>query len=610
LEVATGDRIEEYLGLIAGHYELAEEGEKAVAYLLRAGDRARLAYASQEAIGYYRRALALLDQLGKQEQAARTLMKLGLTYHAVLDFQQARQAYDEGFARWQRAGEMKPTVMPPPAPHALRVPRLDPPTLDPTKAEGTTSGVVICPLFSGLVDLSPEMNVVPEVAHSWKVLEGGRKYIFHLRDDMYWSDGKAVTAGDFEYAWKRILDPATESPVATLLYGIKQAQAFHQAEAGRDEVGVEALDDATLVVELEEPTSYFLSLLTHRATYPIPRHVVEQHGEAWTELDNMVTNGPFCLESWQRGHSMVLVRNPAYHGRFSGNVQRVELSFFSSKEWSKVLDMYEAGELDMLDLLDLQPRERDRARQTHAGEYVTAPLLSTLYVVFDVSRPPFDDVRVRRAFILAADRERLANVVWKGYYSAASGGFVPAGMPGHSAGIGLPYDPEQARQLLAEAGYADGRDFPAVDALMALHQVSEYLQTQWLENLGLEISWQTMEVGAFIDKVDKDPPHLLLFAWGADYPDPDNFLRVCPARDRAHWQDQRYNSLVEEAWHITDQRERLAMYQQADRLLVEEAAIMPLLYQRMHLLVKPWVSKYPTTAIRVWFWKDVIIEPH
>jgi oligopeptide transport system substrate-binding protein len=613
LEVAAGERIGEYLGLIAGHYELADEGEKAAAYMLRAGDRARLAYANQEAIGYYRRALGLLEEQGEQEQAARTLMKLGLTYHAAFDFQQARQAYDESFALWQRAGELEPAGAPRPAPHALRVPWTDPSTLDPAMAEDTTSGAIVRQLFSGLVDLSPETNVVPEVAQSWEVLEGGHKYIFHLRDDVRWSDGTLVTAGDFEYAWKRFLDPATGTPDADLLYDVKGAKPFHQGKVSNpDTVGVQALNDLTLVVELEEPTGYFLSLLTYRATYPVPRHVVETHGEAWTEVGNMVTNGPFRLEAWQRGQSIVLVRSPLYHGRFRGNVQRVELSLFSSAEWSDALAMYEADGLDVVELVDLPPLERDRARQEYAEQYVSVPLLFTVYMGFTVSRSPFDDPRVRRAFVLAADRERLASVVWKGYYSPAIGGFVPAGMPGHSEAIGLPYDPEQARQLLAEAGYPGGRGFPVVDALVFRRRVpeAEYLQAQWRENLGLEIRWKAMELGLLINSLDREPPHLCLLGWVADYPDPDNFLRVCPASSRSGWRNKVYERLVEEARRITDQEERVKLYQQADRILVEEAVMVPLLYRRSHLLVKPWVSKYPTSALSEWFWKDVIIEPN
>jgi len=458
------------------------------------------------------------------------------------------------------------------------------------------------------------------VARSWEVLEGGRKYVFHLRDDVRWSDGAPVTARDFAYAWKRVLDPATGSRNAMLLYDVKGVRAFHQGacpepaegEAGRRDVGVRALDDVTLAVELEEPTSYFLHMLALFVTYPVPRHVVEAYGEAWTKVGNIVTNGPFRLEAWQRGESMVLVRNPEYHGRFRGNVQRVELSFIADP--SARLELYEANRLDILDLRwVLPPLERDHARQRHAGEYVSAPQLTTSYVGFNVSRPPFDDLRVRRAFVLATDRERLADV-WRGYYFPATGGFVPAGMPGHSAGIGLPYDPEQARQLLAEAGYPGGRGFPVVDALVSVtrSRVSEYLQAQWRENLGLEIMWKTMGGRPLVNRLDREPPHLFLLAWVAYYPDPDNFLRVCPAWcNNAQWGNKVYNRLVEKARRITDQEERMKLYGQADRILVEEAAIMPLFYSRHDLLVKPWVSRYPLSAIGPWFWgKDVIIEPH
>ncbi|NIO68072.1 MAG: hypothetical protein GTN71_03175, partial [Anaerolineae bacterium] len=598
--------------LIADHLELAGRSAEATNYLLQAGDRARGLYAHQEAIGSYRRALALLKEQGEHERAARTLMKLGLTYHTAFDFQQARQAYEEGFALWQRAGEIQEGVPPPPAPHALRVVWQTPPTtLDPTIPGDIYSLAVIDQLFSGLLELTPEMDVVPEVAQSWEMVEGGRKYVFHLRDDVRWSDGTPVTAEDFEYAWKRVLDPATRSPVASLLYDVKGARAFHQGDASApDSVGVRALDEVTLVVELEEPTGYFLHLLAHNATYPVPRHVVEAHGEAWTEPGNIVTNGPFRLESWQRGESMVLARNPDYHGRFRGNVQWVELPF---GERLAGLEMYEADSLDIFFIDDLSAPERDRAWQRHAGEYISAPSLQTSYVGFDVSRPPFDDPRVRRAFALAADKETLVDVVLRGYAAPALGGFIPPGMPGHSAGIGLPYDPDQARQLLAEAGYPDGDGFPVVEALTGRGDLvlqSEYLQAQWRENLGVEITWETMEPGMFLDQLRREPSHVFLLGWSADYPDPDNFLRASPIRHDTRWQNETYDRLVEEARRVMEQEERMKLYQQADRILVEEAVILPLLHRRFHLLVKPWVSKFPTSAIKEWFWKDVIIEPH
>ena len=611
LERLFSERIEEQVGLLAHHWERAGDAEKATEYLLRAGDQARLLYAHEEAIDYYQRALAFLREGEDYERAARTLMKLGLTYHTAFDFERARQAYEEGFALWQRAGEIEPAVPPPPAPHALRMNWYDPQTLDPTMARDTASAGVTYELFSGLVEFTPETGIVPEVARSWEVLEGGCKYIFHLRDDVRWTDGTPVTAGDFEYAWKRVLNPATGALWLQLLYDIKGARAFHEGEVDDpDHVGVRALDEVTLVVELEKPTSYFLLLLAWWVPRPIPRHVVEEHGEAWTEVENIVTYGPFKLESWRRGESMVLVRNPEYRGRFTGNVQRVELSLLM--EESDPLEMYEANDLDILDLDDLAPLEKDRARQRHAGEYLSGPLPNTTHVGFNVSRSPFDDPRVRRAFVMATDRKTLADVILRGYEFPATGGFVPPGIPGHSAGIGLPYDPEQARQLLAEAGYPGGRGFPAVEA-HAFHYFQphgDYLQTQWRKNLGVEITWQTVQWEVFLDRLLPASPNVFQGGWIAGYPDPNTFLRACPMRQAARWQNEAYDGLIEEATQVTDQGERMRLVGQADRILIEEAAVMPLTYGRSHLLVKPWVRRFPTSPVRWWFWKDVIIEPH
>jgi oligopeptide transport system substrate-binding protein len=619
LEALSGEGEEEIAAVVpqlAWHFQEAGVAKKAINYLCQAGDRARGLYAHEEAIDYYQRALAFLKEQGNagRERAARTLMKLGLTYHTAFDFQRAHQAYEEGFALWQRLGEIVPAI-PQPAPHALRVSWLNPPTLDPTMAWDTTSAMVIGLLFNGLLELSPEMEVVPSVAQSWEVLEGGRKYIFQLRDDVQWSDGTPVTAGDFEYAWKRVLDPATESPSASKLFDVKRARAFQRGEmSDPNQVGVQAVDAVTLAVELEEPTGYFLHLLAHHISYPVPRHVVAVHGEVWAEPENIVTNGPFRLETWSQDKSMVLSRNTEYHGRFRGNLQRVELSLLS--DWSARFEMYKADGLDIFELWrSRSPEEMDSARHQHTGDYITGPSLVTMYVGFDVSRPPFDDARVRRAFVHAVDRETLASVLMRGYVFPATGGFVPPGMPGHLAGIGLQYDPGQAQHLLVEAGYPKGgdRDFPRLE-LLTFHggeSRAEYLQAQWRENLGIEVTLQSMEFGMLLEKLDSESPPMFLIGWGADYPDPDDFLRVCPARRWTGWQNEAYTGLVEKAKRVTNQGERMHLYQKADQILVEAAAIMPLTYGRQHWLVKPWVKQFLTPAMYTsCFWKDVIIEAH
>jgi oligopeptide transport system substrate-binding protein len=452
---------------------------------------------------------------------------------------------------------------------------------------------------------------MPDVARSWEISEGGRRYVFHLRDNVRWSDGAPVTAGDFEYAWRRTLDPASGSPNAGLLYDVKGARAFHQGETSDpSSVGVRAPDDRTLLVELEGPTGYFLSLLAHYATYPVPRHVLEAHGEAWVRAGNLITNGPFRLESWRQGKTMVLARNPEYHGRFRGNLQRVEISFGIEK--SAVLELYEIGDLDMLGLVDFPPSEWDRARRRHAGEYVSAPESITHYVGFDVSRPPFDDRRVRQAFAMATDKTTLTNVVLGGYLFPATGGFIPPGVPGHSAGIGLLYNPDGARQLLAEAGYPGGRGFPKVDACARerTRPQTEFLQAQWRDNLGIDITWEIMPWEQYLARLDRAPAHIVQFGWEADYPDPDSFLRTGNVQQRTRWRDETYENLVEKARQVLEQKERLRLYAQADKILIEAAAIIPLTYSWSHVLVKPWVQKFPALPLNQWHWKDIVVETH
>jgi ABC-type oligopeptide transport system substrate-binding subunit len=613
LEALYGEKTREIVVRLARHFQEAGIAEKAIDYLSRAGDQARALYAHDEAIDHYRRALPLLRERGEHEQAARTLMKLGLTHHSAFDFREACRAYEEGFALWQQAGQ--PRQVPSPssfaAPHALRVDWNDPATLDPTRAWDLYSACVIDQLFSGLVETGPEMGVTPDVARSWEVLESGRKYLFHLRDDARWADGTPLTAADFAYAWRRVLEPTANSDNASLLYDIRGARAFHQgAASGADGLGISTPDDRTLVVELERPTGYFPYLLAHHVSFPIPRHIVEAHGEEWAAAGSLVGNGPFQLETWQPGQALVLVRNPDYHGRLGGNVHRVELSLVA--ECAAQLQSYQAGELDIFNLGGLPPLDRDWTRQKHAGEYVSAPSLGTMYVGFDVSRPPFDDPEVRRALILAIEREHLAGVVMKGYYFPATGGLIPPGMPGHSPDIGLPYDPDGARDTLARAGHPAGRGLAPVDLLTfrSLQPHAEAIVTHWQKTLGLEIEWQAMDYGLFVERMDRDPPCMFLTGWTADYPDPDNFLRVSPVRRYARWQNRTYADLVESARQVNDQAERLELYRQADRILIQEAVVMPLAYMRRHLLVKPWIKKLPMSPIKHWFWKDVVIDPH
>ncbi|HEY44727.1 MAG TPA: protein kinase [Anaerolineae bacterium] len=593
---------------LARHYTEAGEAEKAIENLLTAGDKARALHAHREAIDYYERALDFLREQKEYDRAARTLMKLGLTHHLAYNFESARHAYEEGFAFLQRAGEVIDEGLMEPAPHPLRVDHwIDPSTLDAVKAHDTYSMDVIAHLFSGLITVTPELDIVPEIAQRWEVLEGGRKYIFHLRDDFYWSDGHPVTAHDFVYTWKRVLDPALGSPSAQLLYSIKGARAFHKGEVtDPDCVGIRALNDMTLEFEHEDRVGYALHLLS--VGFPVPRHIVEEHGEAWTELGNLVTNGPFRLEEWQPGRSMTLTRNPRYPGSFPGNVEQVELCLIADR--SKKLQMYVDGALDIYGLWP-HSIENDRARQGFAGEYLSYPETVTSYVGFDTSRPPFDDVRVRQAFALATDKVRLADETLRGFDFPALGGFVPPGLLGHTKEIKTSCDPKRAQDLLKEAGYPDGVGFPSVEFFFGGDCVrAPSLADQWYESLGVEIKCEHFEWSQYSKRLVEEPPHLFTMAWAADYPDPDNFMRTAHFQELTRWHNETYENLVEEARRVGDQEERMKMYHEAERILVDEVPIIPLTYIRWHILVKPWVKKVQIAgAFRSWY-KEIVLEPH
>jgi ABC-type oligopeptide transport system substrate-binding subunit len=593
-------RVEEWAAQLGQHYAGAGESGKAIEYLLQAGARARRVYAYPEATDHYQQALAFLKEAGPAglARAARTAMNLGGLYHSLMDYEHARQAYDEAFELWQRASEHRSQVSLPPAPHALRgYWGTDFATLDPAQATTSADVQLVEQLFAGLIELSPEFDLVPVLAWRWEILDSGRKYVFSLRHDFCWSDGTPVTAHDVEYAWRRLVNPALTLPNAQFLDGLKVVQAE---------------DDFTLVVELSDPIGYFLYLLTLPATFPVPRHAVGQYGAAWTQLDHLVTCGPFRLAAWEPDQMIALERNPHYRGPSSGNVSRVELSLPEARQPDVRIDKYEAGVHDIASLD--HPDLIEYGRRTYPDEYVTQPALYTLYLCFDSTRPPFDDVRVRRAFVHAVDRQALANMLYRSFVSPATGGLVPPGMPGHLTDGALAFAPDRARQLLAEAGYPNGHGFPAIEAWTSdsavLNPSPAYLTAQWRDHLGVQIQWQSFEWNTYNQQLLVRTPQVYRLAWIADYPDPDSFLRLALHQPYVRLHHERFEQLLTSARRIADPTERLKYYQTADRLLIEQALIMPLLHTRHHYLLKPWVKRYPISPLKASYWKDVVIEPH
>jgi len=308
--VETDPNIKSIITQLAQHFEIAGLEEKAVDYLLLAADLARELQSHHEAIAYYRRALRLQKSRKNFEGAARTLIKLGLTHHTIFEFNQANKAYEEGNLLYQYASKVTPVNIPP-APHPLRIDWEALTTFDPAMAYDISSAEVNDQLFSGLLSLSFDGTLVPEAAISWDVIDDGHRYFFKLREGLCWSDGTTLTAMDFEYAWKRVLNPTTGSPNASMFYCIQGAMEFNQGlSTDVDQVGIRAIDQAALQVDLVTPISFFPYLLVLPAFKPIPRHILEKYGDAWTTVDKFQSNGPFRLQAWEEGRVAHFERNP------------------------------------------------------------------------------------------------------------------------------------------------------------------------------------------------------------------------------------------------------------------------------------------------------------
>jgi ABC-type oligopeptide transport system substrate-binding subunit len=462
----------------------------------------------------------------------------------------------------------------------------------------------------GLAEIDVETNVVPHAARSWKVLDGGRRYIFHLRDDIRWTDGTPLTAMDFEETWKRNLAPGMNAVYVEMLDDIVGARDYREGRnPDPNNVGVRALDRLTLEVRLSTPVAYFIYLVSQPVTFAIPLKLVEEYGEDWWKPEHIICNGPFRLVQFGSMHGL-LERNPEYFGEFSGNLDQYSWKFMDSA--ADALREYLDGRADYLG----NRRLEDILEQVPANEFIHYASLATWGLNL-IPLPPLDDIRVRRAIVHAIDRKQLSTI-WGSDPPSSNGGIVPPGIPGHSPELGLEFDPEQARQLLAQAGYSTMENFPVLKYYYDEYspwRIQEELRRQLLAHLGMRVELIPLPTATTARWAVQDA--LLQWgAWVADYPDPDNFLRGSTFHRvlwNRGWRHPRLEQLLEEAAHTTDRARRLALYREADRILVnEEAVVMPLTYSSNAYiaLLKPWVRGYKRNALNNYSLKDIVIEPH
>jgi oligopeptide transport system substrate-binding protein len=465
----------------------------------------------------------------------------------------------------------------------------EPPSLDWSLATDHVSFNVISNLMVGLTEFDKNLKPAPVIAKSWEFEDGGKKIVFHLRDDVEWSDGKKVRAQDFEYSWKRLLDPKTASQYAYILFDVANAQEYNEGKVkDASTVGVHAQDDQTLIVTLRHPASYFLALTTFEVTYPQRQDVIEKFDTGWTQPGNIVTNGPFLLQTWRSQNQIALGANPTF---FRGKPTLEKVTMYMVNEKTTALTMFEQGNLDFVDDHSIPPLDKPRL-STMPG-YKLVPQLRGEYYAFAVARKPFDNPKVRKAFAMAIDREVLPKILQGGVTPATS--WVPPGMLAHNPEIGLRFNPSEARRLLKEAGYPDGKGLPPIvlgyntDEEKKL--VAEAIQSMWQKHLGVVVSIENQEWKVFLKKLETDPFPVFRSGWGADYPDPDNFMKLFASNsgnNHGRWKNPRYDQLLELAARELEAKKRNQLYDEAQKLLTEvDAAIVPLYWKAEATILNP-----------------------
>ncbi len=507
-------------------------------------------------------------------------------------------------------------------PQVLRVGNYgEPQDLDPQVVTGVPEHRILMSLFEGLVTEDPhDLHPIPGLAESWDISPDGLTYTFHLRANLTWSNGDPITAGDFLDSYKRMLTPSFAAEYAYLLYNFVQGAAeYYQGKlTDFSKVGFKAPDTRTLVVALKSPTPYLLKIIAcHYAWDAVPTRVIAKFGSLdqketrWTRPGNIVSSGPFMLKAWTQNQKIVVERNPYYWDAAGVKLDGIE--FYPTEDQPTEERMFRAGELDTTYEL---PRAKVAVyREKDPTELRIDPWLGIYYYRFNVTRPPVNDKRVRKALALAIDRDSLLRNVTRGGEQPAYAVSYP-GDAGYAPTAQLQGGVAEAQRLLAEAGFPGGKGFPRTEVLYNTHemhrQIAEAIQAMWRKNLGIEVGLVNQEWKVYLDtQHDTHDFQIERAGWIADYPDPNVFLEIWETKNGNNdtlWGNAEYDRLLHAALAAKDDTARYAIYQKMDAILVDECPVMPIFYYTSVYLVSNRVRGWWPTLLDDHPWKYVYLE--
>lgn len=480
----------------------------------------------------------------------------------------------------------------------------EPPSMDPAQITDQVSATVLNGMYEGLTRKNESGEVEPGMAESWVISDDGLTYTFKLRENALWSNGDPVTANDFEYAWKRALDPALKpkpSEYAYQLFYIKGAEAFNTGNGSADDVAVKATDEHTLEVVLNSPTPYFLGLMSFQTYFPV--HPSTKDNEAWaTEASTQITNGAFTIQEWKKNTSITLAKNDHYYAKDAVGLDKVMFTMVNDS--GTELSMYQTDSLDFTGMpTGLIPIDQvETLKAQYPDEFAIKGIASTYYYLFNTENEVFKNEKIREAFSMAISRKDLAEKVALGGEVPAYG-FVPPGIKGvkdefrsevNDSGY-FTEDYAEAKKLLAEGlselGLTEMPEFKILYNTNDKHQkLAEAIAEMWRQNLGVKVGLDTAEWGVYLETRNSLNYDVSRGGWGADYNDPMSFLDLMTSwsgNNNTGFKSPEYDALIKQAYSSNDAAERMSLLADAEKLLIDSRAIMPLFYYTSVNMIKP-----------------------
>lgn len=492
----------------------------------------------------------------------------------------------------------------------------NPETIDPALNSAVDGGNMLIFAFDCLLNVDKDNNIIAGAAEKWENSDDGLTWTFHLRKDLKWSDGSALTAKDFVYSWKRVADPATAAPYAATVLGM--VKGFDEAQKGNvDALAVSAPDDLTFVVELSNPCPYFEKLAAFATLSPVNQATIEKNGDSWaTKAETYICNGPFYISEWVPSSYIVFTKNPNYRDAASIKLDSIKLLLMEDP--NAAFAAYNTGEAMMIK--DVPTAEIPNLQGK--ADFHVDPDMGTYYISLNDSKAPFDNAKVRQALSLAIDRDYVANTLMQGVYTPAYN-FVGTGitdwdgsafMANANGGKGYistdtKANLEQAKKLLAEAGYPDGKGFPTItystnDA--GYHKVvAQYLQQAW-QQLGITLNVDTVEWASFTPMRRAGDYEISRNGWLYDYNDPSNMLDLLVSdngNNDGKYNNPKYDELMDKAAAETDPQTRFGYLHQAEDLLMADAACIPVAYYNDFYLISDKVTGYWHSPYGYWYFQ-------